>query len=318
MSFYGNVTYYLSNAFNKIIYRNAGSASGNNASTDSKASPGIPAYEYGLNPRNRKDETILETGNKWIVFADPDGTVQNNQIKIFHQTVKANTADSVIAPVVRAESSNSEEETEQEATPISLNFGSVLILPTITYDNAGHIVNNGAISYQLPTPQGEEEIEDLDHRIKALAFVLTGSPSFDTTWPDPIPDSYRSYASYIIQNKNNIGNWNLGQNTYQDKQPIGNTLHELLYKMGLATKISNPNYNPYDENNNNEYLYEMVDDTNPNLVYRDGSIMALTTDASSSSRITRDYARRNREAINLLIDIVNEKHESGLSRLPID
>lgn len=303
MSFYGNVTYYLSNAFNKIVYRNAGSASGNNASVDSKASPGIPAYEYGLNPRNRKDETILETGNKWIVFADPEGTVQNNQIKIFHQTVRPTTDDVSASPAVLENAEN----------PTTLSFGSILSLPTITYDNAGHIVTTGAVSYKLPIPQGEEEIDAAEDKLAYLSYLLIGTADPDGTVPDPIPSNYHPYSYWIMQNKNNIGPWNIGNGTYQDKESLADTVHELLYRIGLMTKTVNPNY---PGENESEFRYSWVDESDPNLRYRDGSILQKVGYADNAAAVTLEYARENRRKLNMVIDAVNTELGYTIPQLP--
>lgn len=307
MSFYGNVTYYLSNAFNKIIYRNAGSASGNNASTDSKASPGIPAYEYGLNPRNRKDEVVLETGNKWIVFADPSGTVENNQIKIFHQTIKENIADVTVSPATRAALEND--------TASTLDFGSIITLPTITYDNAGHIVSNDSVSYKMPTPQGEQEISQVQGQANYLSYLLTGDPNTNGEVPDPIPSNFHPYSYYIMQNRNNIGAWNIGQGTYQDNGTLADTIHELLYRIGLVTKSGNPDY---PGENQSEYRYSWVNESDPNLKYRNGSILQIVSSADDIARVTLEYARANRRVLNQVVEAVNTAHGTTIEQLRED
>lgn len=288
MSFYGNVTYYLSNAFNKIVYRNAGSASGNNTSVDSKASPGIPAYEYGLNPRNRKDETILETGNKWIVFADPDGTVQNNQIKIFHQTVKENTADTNVSPAIVA--------LNEENPPSALAFGAVLSLPTITYDNAGHIVNSGAVSYQLPTPQGEADLNKIKWRLAVLEEALTGShDTYTGDGSDEIPESNEPYASQISTLKNKIEPWNMGSgNTRLEPYSIGTTLRELLVRIGVRTKVGD------------DYL--IVDETGSNVTYPEGSMLADLARSSTYGYNAQLLAKQVRTKLNEVIRTINQLH----------
>ena len=288
MSFYGNVTYYLSNAFNKIVYRNAGSASGNNASVDSKASPGIPAYEYGLNPRNRKDETILETGNKWIVFADPDGTVQNNQIKIFHQTVRSATGDVSAQPAVISAS--------QDNPPTSLDFGAVLSLPTITYDNAGHIVSSGAVSYKLPTPQGETDLNQIKWRLSALEESLTGShDTYQGEGEDPIPESNESYASQISSLKNKIEPWDMGAgNSRLEPYSIGTTLRELLVRVGIRTKLGD------------DYL--IVDESGTNITYPNGSILANLNQASTYGYNAQVLAKQVRTKLNEVIRTINTLH----------
>ena len=296
MSFYGNVTYYLSNAFNKVIYRNAGSASGNNASIDSKASPGIPAYEYGLMPRNRKDETILETGNKWIVFADPDGTVQNNQIKIFHQTVNANTNDVSISPTIVS--------LAEENPPTALNFGAVLSLPTITYDNAGHIVSSGAISYQLPTPQGETDLNKIKWRLSTLEEILTGDhDTYIGDGSDAIQESGNPYATQINTLLNKVDPWEMGSgNSRLEPNSIGTTLRDLLVRIGIRARVGD------------DYL--IVDETGSNVTYPDGSILAELTRAGTYGYNAQLLAKQVRTKLNEVIRAINQLHPTAnLSQL---
>lgn len=289
MSFYGNVTYYLSNAFNKVIYRNAGSASGNNASTDSKASPGIPAYEYGLNPRNRKDETILETGNKWIVFADPDGTVQNNQIKIFHQTVNENTADISASPAIVNNAEN----------PTALAFGAVLSLPTITYDNAGHIVSSGAISYQLPTPQGETDLNKVKWRLSTLEEILTGQhDTYVGDGSDAIQEANDPYAGQISALAQKVGPWEIDSgDSKKEPNPIGITLRELLVRIGIRSKVGD------------DYL--IIDESGSNVTYPDGSILADLAQSNTYGYNAQLLARQVRTKLNEVIRTINTLHPAA-------
>ena len=303
MSFYGNVTYYLSNAFNKIIYRNANSKSGNNASSDSKTGPGIPAYEYSLIPRNRKDETILETGNKWIVFADHNGTVGNNQIQIYHQVIDSQNEEDVI---VASTAIVTPEETDTADT--ELDFGSIIRIPSITYDNAGHIVDKSSISYKLPISQGDQEITELDKRISYIAYLLTGSPKYYEEVPDPVPLDFASYSYRISQLENNLGRWNYGYGTTNDPMTVGDTLHNLAWRVGLVNKVADPN-------NEGSFYYPIVDESVQNPEYPSNSLIRLAKDADDSARITREYARSNRAKINTLITTINSIHHLDIEPL---
>lgn len=294
MSFYGNVTYYLSNAFNKIIYRNAGSASGNNASVDSKASPGIPAYEYGLNPRNRKDETILETGNKWIVFADPGNTVQNNQIKIFHQTVRSTPNDVQAIPTIIPAS--------EENPPTNLAFGSVLSLPTITYDNAGHIVSSGTVAYKLPTPSGESDLNKIRYRLSTLEEQVTGE--HDTYQGDGTGEVYEvtsPYSKRIDDVESKVGQWLMRGNgeisNTLEPESIGITLEELMVRIGLRNKSAGN--------------YIVVDETVPNISYTPGSVLAELKLNSVYAYSAQLLSLSCRSKINEIINWVNTPHDAG-------
>jgi len=79
MGFYGNVTYYLSNAFQSLVYQNA-NLSG------ATPSPSNPATEYTATPRSRNDRSILAQGNKWIIFGANAEAIGNNTINIYHKT----------------------------------------------------------------------------------------------------------------------------------------------------------------------------------------------------------------------------------------
>jgi len=78
MSFYGNVTYYLSNAFSRIIYKNDGVKVANNITAPK---PIDVEEQYALTPENRKDDTYFKTGNKWLIFS---GNQVDREVILYH------------------------------------------------------------------------------------------------------------------------------------------------------------------------------------------------------------------------------------------
>lgn len=301
MSFYGNVTYYLSNAFNKIIYRNAQSASGNNASQDGTLGPGTPAYEYALQPRSRKDDTILETGNKWIVFADPKNTFENNQIRIFHQIVNDFTGEREVAPAEVA--------APAQGTPTNdiaeLSFGAILGIPTITYDNAGHIVTDGVKKFKLPVAQGELEINELKDRVAELEnqmFGEHGETGPDTEIPE---DPAGAVANRVASLEYKIGDWIMGDGTYQNLNPIGQTLNELQFKVGVKAREYDSNTDTY------RYRDVTAEDQSTNTDYKNNTALGIVQTANNTAVSGISYAIANRQALNKIIEYVQS--ESGLN-----
>lgn len=99
MSFYGNVTYYLTNAFGKMVFRN--DALLNPDSTRRAAQKNAPnngsrrdtqnsvQYDLEFLPQNKNDSFIVASGNRWISFAknsNANNTTINgiNTVLLYH------------------------------------------------------------------------------------------------------------------------------------------------------------------------------------------------------------------------------------------
>lgn len=295
MSFYGNVTYYLSNAFNRVIYRNKNSMSSpSDGAAIGKDKPQNPSFEYALSPRSRNDDTILETGNKWIVFADPYATVGNNQIQIFHQTVRDNQADEQVQPFNRNALENEEDIT-------SMAFGSVIGIPSITYDNAGHIVNSGVNKFKLPIPSGETALNQLRTRISQIEEDLTGDHYEDDaeiTFSDRTQEV--SYSGRVSKIERQISGWSgspvqgASLSTVEEPNAIGTTLHQFLTDFGLRKKVGN--------------IYIPLEDGDS---YPDGSYISKINQARESSITATTTAATVKNAYNDMANFFNSKPEDA-------
>lgn len=298
MSFYGKVTYYLSNAFSKVIYRNANSKStkpGNIQVNDGTLGPGSPSYEYALSPRSRNDDVILETGNKWIVFADPQGTVSNNQIRIFHQVCDSplNQGGTIQVNV------DTPEENEQVAKDGNINFGDLITIPTIVFDEAGHISNVTTQILQMSTPPGAEDLDSLKYRIAILEQLVTGQHNDGGENEQNINTDNTSYGTEINSIKNKIDSWTLtpGPDSndlnymYKERNGIGTTLHQVMIKLGLRASRE------YVEDGNTYIGYT---DTEENPA--EGTLMDRVSKASTQAISSATIAISNRRGVRDLLD----------------
>lgn len=286
MSFYGNVTYYLSNAFNKVIYRNA-----NNACThdnievfDGVSGPSAISYEYTLSPRSRNDDVILETGNKWIVFADPEGTQGNNQIRIFHTLSAANTAGQggSVQPSIMAS-----DEIDNQITP--LNFKSIITLPTITFDQAGHISAVGSAQYQLAEPPGAQDIQAFREQLADMQ--------------EDIDNQDIMFSAQLQQLNQQVSVWDMQSagdpyNNYKEADGIGTSLHQVLTVLGLRKAHANA----YNNRTGYEIIDQRVAETDSNC------LIGKTTMAYSSAQNAASVAASNRLGIRALLDMLVASH----------
>lgn len=286
MSFYGNVTYYLSNAFNKVIYRNANNAcmNGNVEVHDGVSGPGAISYEYTLSPRSRSDDVILETGNKWIVFADPEGTQGNNQIRIFHTLSAASTlgqGGTIATSIVNQDA--------VDQTVTQLNFKSLITLPTITFDQAGHISAVGSEQYQLAEPPGAQDIQQLRTDL--------------TTLKNSVENNDRTYGQLIQNLQQQVSVWDMrsvgdAYNNMKEENGIGTVLHDVLVELGLRKKHSNA----YDQKDG----YETV---SPVMAESDSScLIGKTYMAYNAAQNASSVAAGNRLGVRALLDMLVASH----------
>ncbi len=304
MSFYGNVTYYLSNAFNKVIYRNANTACTKSDGTqvaNGSYGPVNIAYEYALSPRSRNDDVILETGNHWIAFGDPNQTVGNNQVQIFHSLSNASSAspnDNVIQTTV----------TDTPVSPdSSIPFGGMITVPIITFDEAGHISNVTTTKYQLPEPMDLEGLDDIMHRLALVEYALTGQPgSADTEGGSLTPEeTYNPPMMTTLQNQLNslnlkVNEWDMTQGresgdpyfNYREEKGIGSTLHDIMVKLGLRQE--------------RQYTVNETGETKMGYLILEnapqGTIIYNANNAINSAVAAISIAIDNRKGVNYLLD----------------
>ena len=104
MSFYGNVTYYMSNAFGKMVFRNYSTLNadnrrlgiGNQKNNQINSASQLPGnkmyYDIDYSPENKYDSIIVTSGNRWLTFAKYEGDgshgrtplMGNNTIILYH------------------------------------------------------------------------------------------------------------------------------------------------------------------------------------------------------------------------------------------
>lgn len=312
MSFYGNVTYYLSNAFNKIIYRNENSKNAKVGSEDGKSSPGTPSYEYALSPRSRSDETILETGNKWIVFADPKRTVGNNQIQIFHATVRPETDDAKLTPLVRAPldlPADDGEGTVKETAPL-LSWGDIVGIPSIVYDNAGHITNGEMALFQMPVPPAENEMNELKRRLSQLEEYAMGEHGEDDGGGPVVEvDQGMSIIERLGTMENKVNKWELGapDDVMAEPEGIGTTFHEFLADFGFRRRVETGTGTKY---------MRVLKNSQGRYDFDSGTFMYDIQDAQRSSQLSKEYSTSNRDKINEIINFLNGQMGAGFVELP--
>jgi hypothetical protein len=132
MSFYGNSYHYTAESFAKVVLKNSGL--GRYLTDPSNGYTEIPSNsDFELNAIHREGGLGIHSGNHWIKLAsNPDS------FEILHNT--PGSKDKLIVPFGIA--------SDDEKTVIGtvnennvLDFNDVLIIPTISYDAAGHIAD---------------------------------------------------------------------------------------------------------------------------------------------------------------------------------
>ena len=297
MSFYGNVTYYLSNAFGNMVYRNANSASkksNGDSVPDGTASPSrTVAYEYTLSPRSRNDDMILETGNKWIVFGAGSQALQNNQISIYHQTRSSGQGGSLAISVAAPQ-----EGQDQEGTV--LDFKSIITIPTIAFDEAGHIADVDSVKYIMPNPPGEQDLQAVKDRVKALELKINGMSEGEMGNLD------EALANRITDLSTKVNNWDLKQlndtqNMYKEQYGIGTTLHELMVLIGIREKTT------YESQTTGLTTDGYSEVSVENAGHNARCLIGMATQSVTNSQTAAITAIQNRNGIRELINLLQTK-----------
>lgn len=130
MSFYGNVFYEFEHLFFKFKFK--GSDSDNVSLNNIDSMNGTFAEE-------RWDTFNLESGNRWIGIQSMTETGSDRGVTLFHSA--AGPEKHEIKPIKIM---------PEENDGIQLETSQVLNIPTIKYDNAGHIVTTEDKKYKLP------------------------------------------------------------------------------------------------------------------------------------------------------------------------
>ena len=143
MSFYGNVFYELTNAFDSFIIQ---------SKFDDEDSKKI------LKAVGTGGDFTFAPGNHWIEL---NADSKNYILNINHAMANPDQDGNNINPFSKT--------TETVETPINLTAGDIIAVPTLKYDAAGHIIETDSMSYyKLPMNETETNIEDLRERMNEI------------------------------------------------------------------------------------------------------------------------------------------------------
>lgn len=137
MSFYGSVFYEFERLFFKFKFKNVADDVDTVDLRDIDSTDGITATE-------RWDTFHIDSGNRWIKLATMPEGGERKGVTLFHAEA---------GPSKHEQSTMEVCELEEGQTPdVNLGAHQVFKVPTIAYDNAGHIVSADTTIYQLPDP----------------------------------------------------------------------------------------------------------------------------------------------------------------------
>lgn len=153
MSFYGNVTASLSQAFSRFLFRNSGKDSQD--------------FQEGnddiLDAEHSSSSITFDSGNRWIQIQGGD-----DGCKIWHGAPVTNENDLTLVQGFL--------QTEEPATPnyvTQLSSGDYLQVPLLLYDDAGHVSSTGeAVYYRLPVIQVESDINEVKRQVKEMQSTV--------------------------------------------------------------------------------------------------------------------------------------------------
>lgn len=131
MSFYGNVFYEFKHLFFRFKFTN-----NNTDNIDLKAQDSV----IGAVANSRQDTFYFKGGNRWIGMQSLEETDEEKGVVLFHNSPGEGKHE--IYPLSIAAGNESE--------GIQLQSSQILNIPTIKYDNAGHISATENIAYKMP------------------------------------------------------------------------------------------------------------------------------------------------------------------------
>lgn len=156
MSFYGSIYYQAGEAIAKVLIENAGKNSVN------FYDEALVEDEVEISANGRKGTFGLSRGNRWIQLV---ANKEENTCSIYHNKPDEEKVSTFILPFDKTENPG----TGAEVTELSLSDEVYLQVPTIYYDEAGHLVPTGNIKYfRIPKIQIQASIDDLSLTVEAL------------------------------------------------------------------------------------------------------------------------------------------------------
>lgn len=149
MSFYGNMTSQLTQAFSRFLFRNNGKDRQDFQEGEDKV----------LDASHSSASVTFDSGNRWIqIQGDSDGC------KIWHGAPATSEEDlTLVSGFIQTEKPPEPSQLTQ------LNSGDYLQVPLLFYDNAGHVSTTGeAVYYRLPVIAIESDIENVKTQVSTM------------------------------------------------------------------------------------------------------------------------------------------------------
>ena len=157
MSFYGNSYHYTAESFAKVVLKNSGI--GRYLTDPPSGYVVVPQdSDYELSAIHREEGLGIQSGNHWIKLASNQDSFQ-----VLHNA--PGPQEKLVLPFGIASDEEKKVIGDVNNNNI-LKFDDVLIIPTISYDAAGHITTvEGAAIYQMPS----NPVTDLTKEMESLS-----------------------------------------------------------------------------------------------------------------------------------------------------
>lgn len=155
MSFYGNMTSQLSQAFSRFLFKNNGKDKQDFQEGEDKV----------LDASHSSASVTFDSGNRWIQIQGGD-----DGCKIWHGAPATNEDDlTLVSGFIQTE------KPPEPSHLTQLNSGDYLQVPLLFYDDAGHVSTTGeAVYYRLPVIAIESDIETVKTQVSNMQTTVTG------------------------------------------------------------------------------------------------------------------------------------------------
>lgn len=250
MGFFGNTTYFLNEAFDKLTFSNAGKT----IYADSSTLPNNMTFF----PQTEEDELIIESGNKWVKFENTNG----NKVKIFHaypdSVVNNQTPVNILHPV---------DSLPNGKTVQQLGWDDILTGAIVRYDKAGHVAAVEDQYFKLPKSASEQDFSNLTATMQDIT-TLTGNTNLVST-VNTLNDAMTASNGGLnnLQNRiNSIENLTLNnQNNFQ---------RNMTKLLNLTIEFPNDTVNDSPSGSNNTVL-KVIRQLQADLATKNLAIQAL-------------------------------------------
>lgn len=399
MSFYGNVTYYLTNAFGRFVFQNYAVLNNQDERVQKQRNNWTNAathltgnsmsYRMDFSPANSNDAMILASGNRWMTFAKNDGNNDeingDNTILLYHTLPTEfvndtedgannaygpggelnpdhilNTIDKdyySVREVVGRNYSQNVDQSEcfpeissaildneiagmdipgdiEELTPEEIeelkemyepqipyaNWGDIIALPQIMFDEAGHIVYGGYNYIRLQKePELVAQVEGAEGNIEAILHILGGNKLSNDPDLEEIGASLRNaYDSILKANSyyNNQGR-NNPLNVINRLRDIDNTLNTIyisdesvINNIKLQVGMSHK-----DGNVISDYGSSVPDINKSGLIKKVAELTQQTDNANQGQTAILSLISQLINRVNALITIANTEHNANIETI---